>query len=84
MTKQVMHLENEVHQAMAVLDADKGKLLNYRQLLRHSKHKKGWQISSANEFCHLANEVGGRIKGTNTIKFIRKNKVPKDHMKDIT
>ena len=69
---------------MAVLDADTGKLLNYRQLLRHPKHKKGWQISSANEFGRLANGVGSRIKGTNTIKFIQKHEVPKDRMKDVT
>jgi len=84
MTKQVKHLENEVHQAMAVLDADTGKLLNYRQLLWHTKRKKYWQTSSANKVGRLANGVGGRIKGTNTIKFIRKSEVPKDRMKDVT
>ena len=69
---------------MAVLDAESGKMLNYRQLLRHPKHKRGWQISSANEFGRLANGVGGRIKGTNTIQFIRRQDVPKDRRKDVT
>ena len=69
---------------MAVLDADTGKLLNYRQLLRHPKYKKGWAISSANEFGRLANGVGGRVKGTHTIKFIHKHEVPRDRMKDVT
>ena len=69
---------------MAVLDTDTGKLLNYRQLLRHPKYKKGWRIWSANEFGRLANGVGGRIKGTNTIKFIHKHEVPKNRLKDVT
>ena len=77
-------MESEVHQAMAVMDAESGKLLNYKQLMRHPKYKGKWQISSANEFGRLANGVGGRIKGTNTITFIRMQDVPKDRMKDVT
>ena len=48
--RRISKLENEVHQAMAVMDAETGKLLKYRQLMNNSKHKKGWKISSANEF----------------------------------
>ena len=40
MTKKVTKIENEVHQAMAVMDADTGKLLNYRQLRRDPKYSK--------------------------------------------
>ena len=69
---------------MAVMDAETGKLLNYRQLMRDPKYKKQWSVSSANEFGRLANGVGGRIKGTNTIKFVAKNDVPKNRMKDVT
>ena len=43
-------LENEVHQAMAVMDAETGKLLNYKKLMRDPKYKKRWSVSSANEF----------------------------------
>ena len=43
-------LENEVHKAMAVMDAETGKLVNYKQLMRNPKYKKKWGISSANEF----------------------------------
>ena len=39
---------------------------------------------AANEFVQLAQGVGGRIKGTNTIKFIFKHKVPKGRFKDVT
>ena len=42
-------VENEVHQALAVLDTETGKILNYRQLMRHPAYKKYWQLSSANE-----------------------------------
>ena len=69
---------------MAVMDAETGKLLKYRQLMNHPKHKKGWRISSANEFGRLANGVGGRIKGTNTIQFIRAADVPSDRRRDVT
>ena len=69
---------------MAVMDTESGKLLNYRQLLRSPKHKKAWSISAANKFGRLAQGVGGRIKGTNTIKFIHQRNVPKNRLKDVT
>ena len=61
-------LEEEVLQALAVMDADTGNLLNYKQLMKDPKHKKRWAISSANEFGRLANGIGGRVKWTNTIQ----------------
>jgi hypothetical protein len=33
-------MENEVHQALAVMNKETGRLLNYQQLLRSLKHKK--------------------------------------------
>ena len=84
MAQQVSKLENEAHQAMAVMDAETGKLLNYRQLMKDPKCKKQWSTSSANEFGCLANGVSGRIKNpTNTIKFARKKDVPNDRRKDV-
>ncbi len=81
----IKRLENEVHQALAVMDKATGKMLNYRQLLRHPDYTADWSTSSANEFGRLANGVGGRIPNpTNTIKFISKADVPKDRRKDIT
>lgn len=35
-----------------------------------------WMKSSANEFCRLANVVGGHVKGANTIKFVCKKDIP--------
>ena len=84
LTRRITRIENEVHQAMAVMDANSGKMLNYRQLMKDPKYRRDWSISSANEFGRLANGVGGRIKGTNTIKFVHKHQVPKERMKDVT
>jgi hypothetical protein len=52
-------VEKEVHRALTVMDKDTGRLLNYRQLLRHPDYQEAWTKSSANEFGHLANGVGG-------------------------
>jgi hypothetical protein len=40
LSRHITRLENEVHQATAVMDADTGKLLNYRQLMRSTKYEK--------------------------------------------
>ena len=68
----------------AVMDLETGKMLNYRDLLKHPKLGKDWQRSAANEFGRLAQGVGDRIKGTNTIKFIKRETIPSDRQKDIT
>jgi hypothetical protein len=77
-------MENEVQQPLAVMERDTGRLLNYQQLICNPKYKKAWNLSAANKFGWLAQGVGNRIKGTNTIKFIHKRKVPKSRLKDIT
>ena len=83
--KKITKLENEVNQALAVMDKETGKMLNYRNLIRLPKYKEIWSRSSANEFGRLANGVGGRIKNpTNTIKFIMEHEVPKQRKKDVT
>jgi hypothetical protein len=40
LTRRITRLENEVHLAMAVMDRDTGKHLNYRQLMNSPKYKK--------------------------------------------
>ena len=44
----ISQLENYVHEVLAVMDADTGNLLNYRQLMKDLKYKKNWSMSSAN------------------------------------
>eukprot|EP00804_Cyclotella_cryptica_P005133 CCRYP_011532-RA/>CCRYP_011532-RA protein AED:0.44 eAED:0.44 QI:0/-1/0/1/-1/1/1/0/295 len=83
-TSRLTRLENEVHKALAEMDKSTGKLLNYHQLLWHPVYQGDWTISSANEFGRLAQGVGGRIKGTDTIRFICKSDIPQDRRKDVT
>jgi len=65
---------------MAVMDADTG-----RQLMRSTKYREAWSLSSANKFGRLANGIGGRIKNpTNTIEFIFQHTVPTERMKNAT
>ena len=68
MQQQMDNVANEVKKAAAVMDQATRKMLNCRQLQRNPKFKAEWNISAANEF-GLANGIGGRIKGTKTIKF---------------
>ena len=59
--------------------------LNYHPLLCHPKYKESWAKSTANEFGCLAQGLkDNRVKGTNTIKFIHKDQVPTDRIKDMT
>jgi hypothetical protein len=84
LSQRMKKMEIEFHKALAVMDAETGKVLNYQQLMQSPKHKEKWSKLSDNEFGRLANGVGDCIKGTNTIKFIRKRDVPSIQMKDVT
>ena len=70
--------------ANEIFDEESGKLLKYRKLITHPKHREVWTHSSANEFGRLAQGVGGRIKGTDTLFFVHKSEVPQERWKDIT
>jgi hypothetical protein len=85
LSRRITRLENKFNQAMAVMDADTGKLLNYRQINRSTKYREVWSLSSANVFGLLANGIGGRLKNpTNTIEFIFQHEVPTERLKDFT
>ena len=66
------------------MDAETVKVLNYRQLIQSQKHKETWSKLSANKFGRLENGVGGRVKGTTTIKLIHKPNVPHKQMEFMT
>jgi hypothetical protein len=71
--------------AQLIQNIETGEFLNYRKLLRDQKHKEIWEKSATNEFGRLAQGLKDKmVKGTNTIFFISKDKVPKDRAKDIT
>jgi hypothetical protein len=67
LTRRITRLENEVHLAMAVMDKDRGKLLNYRQLMNNPKYKKTWSLLAANEFGKLAKASEGASKTPPTV-----------------
>jgi hypothetical protein len=77
-------VEQDIERALAVMDHDSGKMMNYRQLRKHPKFNKAWATSSANKFGRLASGVVGRIKGMKTIRFIHQDDVPPKRRKDIT
>jgi len=70
--------------AHTVLDQETSELLEYRRLLKHPRFKEVWNISAADEFGRLAQGIGGRIKGTDTMLFIHKHTIPVDRLKDVT
>ncbi len=59
-------------------------MLKYRQLITLPKYQDAWTHSSANEFGLLAQGVGTRILGTDTIFFITKQDIPVDQRRDVT
>eukprot|EP01082_Thalassiosira_pseudonana_P007091 g6238.t1 g6238 contig22:44837-45934(+) len=85
LAKHVYELENDISQALEVMDAKTGNMLSYRQLMNHQDYRGEWSLSSANEFGRLANGVGNRIKKpSNTIRFMRNQDLPPDQRKDVT
>jgi hypothetical protein len=50
--------------------------MEYRQLITDPETKAVWTRSAANEISRLAQGVGNRMKGTNTIRFIPVTEVP--------
>ena len=74
--KRVVAQQRKTEQANPVFDFKTGELLEYRQLLHHPKYKEAWNRAGANEFGRLAQGIGGRIEGTNTIEFIHKSDIP--------
>jgi hypothetical protein len=76
-------MQDQREQTQLIHDKEMGEYLKYHQLIRDPKYKETWSQSAANEFGRLAQGVGGRFKGTNTIFFIHKNQVPHNRMKDV-
>ena len=66
------------------MDEETGEMLEFRQLRSHSKYKKIWDTSCANELRRLCQGVGTkkedptqqRVKGTDTFRVIRFDAIP--------
>ncbi len=67
----------------AVLDMTTGKLMEMRHLLVNPKYKDLWGKLYTKELGQLAQGIPG-VTGTDTIIFIRRNKVPLERIKDET
>jgi hypothetical protein len=67
LTRRITRLESKVHQAMAVMDKDTGKLFNYRQLMNSPKYKNAWSLSAAKKFGQLENGIRGAYKTPPTL-----------------
>jgi hypothetical protein len=63
--------------ANAVINEDTGASLEYRHLIQYETTFPVWNKAAANEFGRLAQGVGGRIEGSNTIFLIPRNTMPK-------
>jgi hypothetical protein len=70
--------------ANTIIDPETGASMEYRHFIKHPKYSNIWSTSFSNEIGRLAQGVGGRIKGIDTINFIEYNKVPIDRWKDVT
>ena len=53
--------------ATSIIDDETGESLEYRHIIKRDKHKKIWVKYFSNELGHMAQGVGDRLKGTNTI-----------------
>ncbi len=67
----------------AVLNKDTGKLMEMWQLLRNPKYSNLWGKSYTKELGPLAQDIPG-TKGTDTIVFIKYNKIPLDQRRNVT
>ena len=80
-----MNLRNSTRQEQVQLihDKDTGEYLTYCKLLRDPKHRDVWEKSASNEFGRLCQGFSdGRVKGTNTLFFIKKDEVPNERKKE--
>ena len=62
--------------ANSVLDVKTGTQMEFRHLVKEDPVK--WNRSFANEFGRLAQGIGNRVQGTDTIEFTAHADVPKD------
>jgi hypothetical protein len=73
------------HWACSIIDPDTGATMEYRHLIKSPKHHDAWAHSFANDLGRLAQGIGNREKGTNTIScLIPHSQIPHNRRKDVT
>ena len=70
--------------AGAIVDRETGEQLEYCHLKKHPKYQETWKISYGHEIRWLAQRMQGRVKGTNTMFFIREKEIPTNKICSIT
>jgi hypothetical protein len=68
---------NPIPMTNAVINEDTDASLEYRHLIHDETTLPVWNKAAENEFGRLAQGVGDRIEGSNTILFKPRNAVPK-------
>jgi hypothetical protein len=63
--------------ANAVINQDTGVILEYCHFIQDETNFPAWNKAAANEFGRLAQGVGRRIEGPNTVFLIPRQSVPK-------
>ena len=76
----IIRKETEREFANTVIDPTSGTALEYADLITNVETRAVWEHSAANEFGRLAQGVGDRVEGTNTIHFIKRSQVPADRV----
>jgi hypothetical protein len=74
---------NHIPMDNAVINQDSGSSLEYRNLIQDVTTFPGWNKAAENKFGRLAQGVGGRIEGSNTIFFIPRQVAPKGKIYDL-
>jgi hypothetical protein len=62
--------------ANSIINEDTGASLEYRHLIKDDSTFTVWNKAAVNEFGRLAQGVGDRIEGSNTVFFIPRQAVP--------
>ena len=65
------------------MDAN-GELLEYRDLMKRPELQETWSKAMGKEIGRLAQGLGGKVEGTNTIFFIHRHEIPADRFRDCT
>ena len=70
--------------AGAVLDGETGEMMEYRHLRISPRYREVWGKLFRNEIGRLAQDMPGRVDGTNTLFFIDEEKIPRDRRRGVT
>eukprot|EP00957_Ditylum_brightwellii_P050937 3863339-Ditylum_brightwellii.AAC.1 len=68
----------------AIVGEETERALEYRDSIKDPKYRDDWKHSFSNELGRLAQGLKRSINGTDTILFVRHDKIPEDRKRDAT